>query len=77
MKPSPHPTRHSGKTSNLHGKTTKINPENKQLQTSGSTRAMTVLHQNPQPQLLHNMQTEEHSNGQRSPPCVPKPGPYL
>jgi hypothetical protein len=42
-KPLPHPARHSGKTSNPHGKTTKINPENKQLQTSGSTQVMTVL----------------------------------
>jgi len=35
MKPLPHPARHSGKTSNPHGKTTKINSENKQLQISG------------------------------------------
>jgi hypothetical protein len=30
-------------------------------------------HQN----LQHNMQTEEHNNGQRSPPSVPRTGPYL
>ena len=41
-KPLPHPARHSGKTSNPHGKTTKINPENKQLQISGSTQVTTV-----------------------------------
>jgi hypothetical protein len=41
LKPSPHPTRHSGKTLKLHGKTRKINPENKQSQTSGSTQATT------------------------------------
>jgi len=41
-KPLPHPERHSGKTSNPHGKTTKINPENKQLQISGSTQVTTV-----------------------------------
>ena len=29
-------------------------------------------HQNLQPQILHNMENEEHNNGQRSPPCVPK-----
>ena len=34
-KPLPHPARHSGKTLNLHGKTTKINLENKQSQISG------------------------------------------
>jgi D-serine deaminase-like pyridoxal phosphate-dependent protein len=49
----PHPARHSGKTLKLHGKTTKINPENKQLQISGSTQVTTVsqhnpLHKNPQ-----------------------------
>jgi hypothetical protein len=32
----------SGKTSNPTGKTTKINPETTQSQTSGSTQAMTV-----------------------------------
>jgi len=41
-KPLPHPTRHSGKTLKLHGKTTKTNPENKQLQISGSTQVTTV-----------------------------------
>jgi len=39
----PHPTRHSGKTLKLHGKTTKTNPENKQSQISGSTQVTTVL----------------------------------
>jgi len=34
-------------------------------------------HQNLQLQLQHNMQTEEHNNGQRAPPCVPKTGPYF
>ena len=34
-------------------------------------------HQNLQPLLLHNMQTEEHNNGQRSPPCVPNTVPYF
>jgi hypothetical protein len=42
-KPSPHPARHSSKTSNPHGKTTKINPENKQFQISGSIQVTTVL----------------------------------
>jgi hypothetical protein len=41
-KPSPHPTRHSDKTSKLHGKRTKINPENKQSLTSGSIQATTL-----------------------------------
>jgi hypothetical protein len=41
-KPLPHPTRHSGKKLNLHGKTTKINLENKQSQISGSAQATTV-----------------------------------
>jgi hypothetical protein len=41
-KPSPHPTRHSGKTLKLHGKATKINPENNQSHTSSSTQAMTI-----------------------------------
>ena len=41
-KPLPHPARHIGKTSNPHGKTTKINPENKQLQISSSTQVTTV-----------------------------------
>jgi len=39
--PLPHPARHSGKTSNPYVKT-KINPENKQLQISGSTQVTTV-----------------------------------
>ena len=34
-------------------------------------------HQNLQAQILHNMQTEEHHNGQRLPPCVLKTGPYF
>jgi hypothetical protein len=33
--------------------------------------------QNLQPQPLHNMQTGEYSNWQRSPPSVPKTGPHL
>jgi hypothetical protein len=37
-----HPTRHSGKTSNPHGKITKSNPETTQSQTSGSTQGTTV-----------------------------------
>jgi hypothetical protein len=41
VKSSPDLTRHSGETSNLHGNN-KINPENKQWQTSGSTQAMAV-----------------------------------
>jgi hypothetical protein len=43
-KPLPHPARHSGKTSKQDVKTTKTNPENKQLQISGSTQVMTVLY---------------------------------
>jgi len=39
----PHPARHSGKTLKLLGKTTKINPENKQSQISGSAQVMTVF----------------------------------
>jgi len=42
-KPLPYPTRHSGKTLKLHGKTTKTNPENKQSQISSSTQVTTVL----------------------------------
>jgi len=37
-----HPARHSGKTSNPHGKITKINPESKQSQIFGSTQVTTV-----------------------------------
>jgi len=39
----PDPTRHSGKTLKVNGKTTKTNPENKQLQISGSTQVTAVL----------------------------------
>jgi hypothetical protein len=39
---SPHPIRHSGKTSKPRGKTKKINPENKQSKTSGSAQATIV-----------------------------------
>jgi hypothetical protein len=36
------------------------------------SRSTPPLHQNLQPQLLHNMQSGEHTNGQRSPLCVTK-----
>jgi hypothetical protein len=42
-KPLHHPAKHSGKTSNLHGKTTKTNPENKKWRISDSTQVTTAL----------------------------------
>jgi hypothetical protein len=82
-KPMPHPARHSGKTLKLRGKATKNKPRkqavaNFRLNTGHDCLAAHLLaHQNPQPRLLHNMQTEEQNNGQRPPPCVPKTRPYF
>jgi hypothetical protein len=61
-KPSPHPIRQSGKTSNPHGKVTKTNPETTQSQISGSTQVMTVSQHTSTTSKSSTITTAQYAN---------------